>query len=85
MTAYGPLRNGDPLIGTRCPACHVPFTAADWVAEIPVGPGGNPDAQLAARMDGRFQVVAVPVHWPCHTGHRAPPTAADTAPEWMRV
>lgn len=84
MTAHGPLRNGDPLIGSPCPACHVPFTARDWVAQIPVGPGGSPDSRLAARMDGPFQVVAVPVHWPCHTGHRTPPVDVTVTPEWMR-
>lgn len=76
--AYGPLPFGHDLIGSRCPACHVPFVARDWIAEIPIGPGGSPASRGAARSGRDYLEITVAVHWPCHTGHdNPPPTRSD--------
>jgi hypothetical protein len=89
MTAYGPLLNGDALIGLHCPACHVPFTIRDWLAQVPIGPGGDPAARAAARMDAVFRPVTVAVHWSCHTGHNNPPADrvanVSNARNWWQI
>lgn len=82
--------SGDSYIGTSCPACHVSFVARDWVARIEVGPGGDPAARTAARMNASYLPVTVAVHWQCHTGQTNPPPDRSDRPNssnaraWMQ-
>ncbi len=88
MTAipYGPLPHGDTAIGERCPACSVPFVHRDWVAIVPVGPGGEPHNRAAARAGAQYIPVNVTIHWACHTGHDSPPMSAvnNAGHHWAR-
>lgn len=62
------LREGHPLIGDECEACHVRFVHGNWITLISLGPGGDEGERQRARDGAPYTGVAAPVHWACATG-----------------
>lgn len=62
----------------HCAACKGAFAVGDYWAEVPVGPGTDPQARAAARERRRYKPATVPVHWACATGQEMLPTENQT-------
>lgn len=68
MRKFDPLKEDHPLVGQPCAACHVRFVAGDETTLVALGPGGDPEAQKAAREGRPYNAVATAVHWLCSGG-----------------
>ena len=68
MRAFGPKKTNDYSVGKPCPACCLPFKVGDYTVLIPLGPGGDPEAQKLAREGRSYNAVSVEVHYKCATG-----------------
>lgn len=71
LRKFGPKTAEHPSIGRECPACHVEFAVGDYTTLIPLGPGGDEEAQQRAREGRPYNAVALELHWTCVTGEPA--------------
>lgn len=71
LRKFGPKTADHPSIGRECPGCHIPFAQGDFTTLIPLGPGGDEEAQKRAREGRPYNAVALEVHWSCVTGEVA--------------
>ena len=63
-----PLTSEAPIVGQPCAACNKAFVVGDVLTLVPLGPGDNPEARIAARAGRAYNGVAATVHWACATG-----------------
>ncbi len=71
LTRRGPLLVSDPEFATSCSACQVFFDEGDYLTNVPIGPGSNPERQRLYREgSANLKVIAVTVHWACATGEQ---------------
>lgn len=68
LRKFGPKAADHPSVGTRCPACQVPFDVGDYTTLVALGPGDDPVSQEHARQGRAFNAQALEVHWACATG-----------------
>lgn len=71
IVRYGPPRNVGPkkadgyFIATPCKACGSAIAASDLVALIELGPGDDDVERDRARNGGKYNAVAIEIHWLC--------------------
>ena len=62
---FGPKTKTHPSIGTKCPACQVPFKAGDYTTLVALGPGDNEESRKKAAEGRVYNAVAQEIHWDC--------------------
>ena len=65
---FGPKPADHPSCGEMCVGCRMPMSEGSYTTLIPVGPGGDHEAQVKARNGRTFNAVALELHWTCVTG-----------------
>ena len=63
-----PLTSEAQIVGRPCAACNKAFAIGDVLTLVPLGPGDNPEARIAARAGRAYTGVAAMLHWACATG-----------------
>ena len=58
----------DTFPGVACPSCNTSLQPGDLCTLVPIGPGADPEARRAARLNVRFNVASLIVCWPCVSG-----------------
>lgn len=80
---FDPLNAAHPLLEITCMACNSQFEEGDRTSLVPLGPGGDFDAQTKALAGAYYNAVCIPVHAGC-AGLREempPPVPDITDPE----
>lgn len=81
----GPQLVDDRAVGLPCPGCGEDLARGDFVAQIVLGPGKDPEAREAARNGRPYQAVVDELHWACATGQEDVSIPRESIPDLMEA